>query len=203
MEANKNNSELDIGTNIRSTRLQKGLSIKELADLIEVSSSLLSQIERGLANPSISTMKSIADALDEPLYNFFLPKFQEDDALLSRAATRSHYAFPNNTSDIGQLPKRPAGYECERLSSKTLPTLTMLRLKLPPHTSNNPLPRQHEDLEVTYVESGTVKLLLGNNEYELYPQDSISIPPNTPHKWTNETENDVILIQSVAKQTSY
>ena len=45
-------SDINIGEKIAQYRKRKGLSIRELAKLANVTPSLLSQIERGLANPS-------------------------------------------------------------------------------------------------------------------------------------------------------
>ncbi|MCY8830199.1 helix-turn-helix domain-containing protein, partial [Bacillus atrophaeus] len=48
---------IDIGKKIAKYRKAKGFSSKELANLSEITPSMLSQIERGLANPSIQTLK--------------------------------------------------------------------------------------------------------------------------------------------------
>lgn len=60
-----------LGKRIKETREKMGLSIKELAIRVDVSSSLLSQIERDLANPSLNTLRSIAAQLEVPMFSFF------------------------------------------------------------------------------------------------------------------------------------
>ena len=190
--------EVDLGKNIQNVRKKRGLTIKELAKVVKISASMLSQIERAQANPSISTMKAIADALNEPLYNFFLPQTENSGSLVSRAATRQKYSF--SPKDVGGsfVQQRPAGYECERLSS-TPGKLEMLRIKLPKKCSSNTVPRFHSDEEIAFVESGTVKVQLGTQAEVLHQYDSISIPAGTPHFWINESEEDVYLILSLAK----
>ena len=64
--------EVDISKNITTYRKMKDLTIKELATLTGVTPSLLSQIEKGTANPSINTLKQISYALDIPIFNFFI-----------------------------------------------------------------------------------------------------------------------------------
>ena len=49
-------SDINIGEKITQYRKSKGLSIRELAKLADVTPSLLSQIERGLANPSVNSL---------------------------------------------------------------------------------------------------------------------------------------------------
>jgi transcriptional regulator with XRE-family HTH domain len=56
-----------IGDQLRVRRHELGLSLRELADRLGVSPSLISQIERGRANPSVSTLYSIVQALDVSL----------------------------------------------------------------------------------------------------------------------------------------
>ena len=63
-----------LGALIRAQRLTAGLSLRDLAERTKVSNAYLSQIERGLHEPSISVLSSIAHALGVPL-----------EALLARA----------------------------------------------------------------------------------------------------------------------
>jgi transcriptional regulator with XRE-family HTH domain len=63
-----------LGQFIRDQRHQAELSLRELADRANVSNPYLSQIERGLHEPSMRVLKAIAGALNLPI-----------DALLARA----------------------------------------------------------------------------------------------------------------------
>jgi len=56
-----------LGALIRAQRTTAGLSLRELAGRAKVSNAYLSQIERGLHEPSISVLAAIADALDVSL----------------------------------------------------------------------------------------------------------------------------------------
>ena len=47
------------------------MSLRELAKRAGLTASMLSQIERDLVNPSIGTLKAIAQALDVPMFKFF------------------------------------------------------------------------------------------------------------------------------------
>jgi len=63
-----------LGTAIRAERVTAGLSLRDLAERTKVSNAYLSQIERGLHEPSISILSAIARALGVSL-----------EALLARA----------------------------------------------------------------------------------------------------------------------
>jgi transcriptional regulator with XRE-family HTH domain len=54
----------NLGGFIRSQRRMANLSLRELADRTHVSNPYLSQIERGLHEPSVRVLKAIADALN-------------------------------------------------------------------------------------------------------------------------------------------
>ena len=62
-----------MGEHLRVARQARGQSLRELAGRLGVSASLISQIETGRANPSVSTLYAIADeldvSLDELLFN--------------------------------------------------------------------------------------------------------------------------------------
>jgi transcriptional regulator with XRE-family HTH domain len=56
-----------LGAFIRAQRMTADLSLRELAARTSVSNAYLSQVERGLHEPSISVLRAIADALGVPL----------------------------------------------------------------------------------------------------------------------------------------
>ncbi|MCG4471113.1 helix-turn-helix domain-containing protein, partial [Lawsonibacter sp. DFI.6.74] len=59
--------------------------------------SMLSQIERGLSNPSINTLKMIAKALEVPLFNFFKEN-KNSEQLVVRKDKRVKLTFPENNN---------------------------------------------------------------------------------------------------------
>ena len=63
--------DMDIGGRIQEYRKAAGIGLRELANRAEISASMLSQIENNIVNPSINSLKNIAEALDIPLYKFF------------------------------------------------------------------------------------------------------------------------------------
>jgi len=54
---------LDVGTFIRAQRERAEMSIRKLAELANVSNPYLSQVERGLRNPSAEILQQVANAL--------------------------------------------------------------------------------------------------------------------------------------------
>ena len=74
MNNNKNRTETSLpslGARIRQRRREMDLVLTELAEMCDISISFLSQIERDQANPSISTLHEVANALGVHLGYFF------------------------------------------------------------------------------------------------------------------------------------
>lgn len=63
---------IQIGQRIKAYRTARSLTVKELAAKAQITPSMLSQIERGQANPSLNTIRLLSAALDEPMFRFFL-----------------------------------------------------------------------------------------------------------------------------------
>ena len=62
---------MDIGHKIKQLRIQKGLTLEELASRSELTKGFLSQTERNLTSPSIATLNDIVEALGTSLSEFF------------------------------------------------------------------------------------------------------------------------------------
>ena len=66
---------MQIGQKLKELRIAKNLTQEELADRAELSKGFISQLERDLTSPSISTLVDILQCLGTSLKDFF----QEDD----------------------------------------------------------------------------------------------------------------------------
>jgi transcriptional regulator with XRE-family HTH domain/quercetin dioxygenase-like cupin family protein len=60
-----------VGPKMRAMRLKRKVSLRALARLVNVTPSLISQIETGKINPSVSSLYAISMALDVPMDSFF------------------------------------------------------------------------------------------------------------------------------------
>lgn len=75
----------DLGGRVRSLRHQRGLTLKALGRLAGLSHPFLSQVERGLARPSVSSVERIAGALGVPVAQLWTAPRAESVQLLRRA----------------------------------------------------------------------------------------------------------------------
>ena len=61
----------DFGFNLKKVRIQKGITQAQLAIDCDVDVSVISRIERGVVNTSLSNIKTIAISLDVDIKNLF------------------------------------------------------------------------------------------------------------------------------------
>ena len=57
-----------LGEQVRNVRKSRGITLKELAERTGLSIGYISQIERDLTDPSLSTLRKLSEALDVPTY---------------------------------------------------------------------------------------------------------------------------------------
>lgn len=176
---------MNIGKKISKYRKLKDLTIRELASLANVTPSLLSQIERGLANPSINTLKLVSKALNVPIYQFFLETPDNKD-LIVRANERKKMIFPNSSI-----------FSYELLTSDLSGNIEFILMKLSPGSASSDKPMGHNGEEVAFIINNKVKLYLDDNEYVLDEGDSVKIPPMMKHKWENSFDKTVSVIFAI------
>lgn len=82
--------ELMIGGKLKQLRLDKKLSIAELSRLSDVSTGLISQIERDLVVPSVTSLWRLAKALDTNINYFFLRRTTRGAADYSQGFAPHH-----------------------------------------------------------------------------------------------------------------
>lgn len=68
---------MEIGHKIKQLRIQKSLTLEELASRCELTKGFLSQLERNLTSPSIATLSDILEVLGSSLADFFKDEKQE------------------------------------------------------------------------------------------------------------------------------
>ncbi|MCG7320268.1 MULTISPECIES: helix-turn-helix domain-containing protein [Brevibacillus] len=178
-------NEISVARKITEFRKRKGLTSKELAKLADITPSMLSQIEKGIANPSLQTLKLISAALNIPLFNFFLEDTNTEE-LVVRANQRKKISFPES-GDVSY----------ELLSPSLNGALELALMNLLPQTASSKEPIEHKGEEVAFVIEGVVNLYLNNEMLTLNKGDSVKIPSYGKHKWENVSSENVIVIFGV------
>lgn len=162
---------VDLGSKIRIAREARGMLLKDLATKCSVTGSLLSQVERGLANPSLNTLRAVAQSLDVPLVSFF-----EDTASTGRVLRRGERAHLT-------LPGGSALYEL--LSPRTARHLEVAVMELQPGQWSIDRPMSHRGEEVSWIVFGSLELEMDQDIVVMSEGDSVLIPEGVAHRWYN------------------
>lgn len=79
-----------LGEQIRNIRKSRDFTLKALAEQTGLSIGYISQIERNLTDPSLSTLRKISAALDVPTY-LFMGEAEADNTLTTRKKSDHHF----------------------------------------------------------------------------------------------------------------
>jgi transcriptional regulator with XRE-family HTH domain len=165
-----------LGPRIRHERQAAGLTVRKLAARIDVSPSLISQIERGLATPSVATLWAIATELRLPVGDLF----SDAEAALGTQASATPVQ-PRQTRTAITL---AGGVRWERLTPGPDHEVDFVYVVYPVGSESCPSDAlsQHGGKEYGYVISGKLGVRIGFDEYALRTGDSISFESHRPHR---------------------
>ncbi len=163
---------LPIGRRLRDLRKSKGLTLRDVADQAGFTQSLLSAIERGRTNPSLETLRKLADVLSIPIFYLFLEDTRSSQLLVKRGARRAL-----------TMPYSKAKYEllCPDFSR----SMEMMLTEIPPYECSSQAPVTHEGEEFAFVVEGAVQIEVAGTVYDLELEDSIYYDARLPHRIVN------------------
>ena len=180
----------EMGERLREARRARSLSLRTLAERLGVSPSLISQIETGRANPSVSTLYAIAAeldvSLDELLFNDRRPAEPAAPARTEMSSTSGTMAPapPVQRAADRHSIRLASGVNWERLTTLSEPGVEFLHVTYEVGGASSPPDafQRHPGHEWGYVLSGRLQVRIGFDEYVLQPGDAISINSSIPHR---------------------
>ncbi|MCZ2404470.1 helix-turn-helix transcriptional regulator [Paenarthrobacter sp. Z7-10] len=168
------------GALVLQLRREAGYSIGALAAEANLSPGLLSQIERGQGNPSLTTLIKLSQALKVPVGRFFHTTDQ-GGALVKRDARRRLEVAEDNLV-------------YELLTPNMQGQLGVLRAQIAAGWDNRDAPFQHAGEECVTVLQGRLYVCVNRVGYELDEGDSLTYDSSLPHWYRNSTTTDAVLI---------
>lgn len=169
-----------VGSLVRRLRVDAKLSLASLAAAAELSPGLLSQIERGMGNPSFTTLIKLAHALDVPVGRFFVS--DKRSGALVRAGEHARLLLAEDNLVYELLTPHMNG------------RLGMIRGRIAAGWSNETAPYLHEGEECVLVTQGSLRITVGGDLYVVEEGDSLTYDSSLPHWYHNATRHDAVLI---------
>ena len=161
---------MDIGHKIKQLRVQNGLTLEELASRSELTKGFLSQLERNLTSPSISTLEDILEALGSSLSDFFKEEkdeqtvFQKKDFFIDeRDDYTINWIVPNTQKN----------------------DMEPILIEIPQGGKSFSV-RPHGGEEFGYVVDGTAVLIAGDKRYVIKKGETFYMTGKDFHYITNE-----------------
>lgn len=169
---------MDIGRKLKQLRIRNDLTLEELASRSELTKGFLSQVERNLTSPSVSTLEDILEALGTDLASFFKESkeeqivFHEDDFFVDEQEDYTiHWIIPNAQKN----------------------EMEPMILTLKPHAQSQSID-PHIGEEFGYVQSGRIILVNGDKEYTLKKGETFYISGKYLHYLKNDTKSDAKIL---------
>ncbi len=179
-------ADAGIGQDIRGLRKSKGVRLAELALAIGRSVGFVSQLERGLSQPSIADLRAIARVLDVPVGWFFAnePQDETERGFIVRAGARR------------ALGTEEDGIVEELLSPDLGGSFELFRSVFQPGAElTEPVFRETEEAGI--VISGALEFWIGERHFHLHEGDSFRFE-HQPYRWRNSGTVPAIVIWAVS-----
>lgn len=173
-------ANMEIGSKLKRLRIKNNLTQEELADRCELSKGFISQIERDLASPSISTLSDLLQCLGTDLKDFF------NDARDTDVVFTKEDVFVKENKEDGNVIEWIVPNSQKHDMEPIIITL------LPGGSSYVDDP--HEGEEFGYVLSGSVVLHLGNEKFKVKKNESFYYKTNQVHYIKNNSKTNAMVL---------
>ncbi len=176
-----------MGDQLHTLRTEAGLSLRDLAAQTGLSATLLSQVERGVREPSLKTLRALSTVFGPSTASLFH----------GNAPLTAHHSRPHERSRL-LMPKGLVQYE--RLTPSN-GQLEVLLGTLEPGQASGGEPWGHTAVECAYVISGTLTVHLADQRHEVHAGEALTFDAALPHRYANDTSEPTTYLASVTPPT--
>ncbi len=170
-----NRDNLAVAKNLKKIRSQRRLSLDQLAELTDVSKSMLRQIETGKSSPTISTIWKIANGL-KISFTALLKEQPTDVAII---------AVTENTP----LVDSNGGYRLYPIVSfDPNHSFEIYLVEIDPKVSYVGEPHEGHVEELLFIQKGRLSVVIDNQRYEAEADHCIRFKADQRHRYVNTGE---------------
>jgi transcriptional regulator with XRE-family HTH domain len=177
-----------IGERIKTLRTGQGMTLAELGEKANLSTSYLSQIERDKTSPSLTTLETIAKSLNIGLRTLF----ETDDEAAFVLRARKETNTPTHRDPVVRQPLMP------QIGN---PEIEVYRITFHPRSAPEQI-EQFTGEEIIYMLDGELTISIGDEQFVLTAGDSIHYDALLIHNWKNESNDFCTIIWGRARSLS-
>ncbi|MFZ0532207.1 MAG: XRE family transcriptional regulator [Anaerolineales bacterium] len=174
-----------IGERIKTLRTGQGMTLAELGEKANLSTSYLSQIERDKTSPSLTTLETIAKSLNIGLRTLF----ETDDEAAFVLRARKETNTPTHKDPVVRQPLMP------QIGN---PEIEVYRITFHPRSAPEQI-EQFTGEEIIYMLDGELTISIGDEQFVLTAGDSIHYDALLFHSWKNESSDFCTIIWGRAR----
>jgi len=179
----------EIGALLRSARIKRSLSLRTLAAEIGVSASLISQVETGKTQPSVSTLYALSNFLGLSIDDL-LGNSAASNVVATIATSPTQWAPIHSVVQHGvdnPTLEMDNGVRWERLATSDGGIVEPLLVTYAPGASSSIEGKlmRHSGFEYAYIIEGQLSLTLEFETFELSAGDSLQFDSVRPHMYAN------------------
>ena len=177
---------LELGQRIKSLRFQKGLSQSEMARMVGVTPSTVSQVESNLIHPSLPALLKMAEVLGVEPADLFKTRNEIETPLITK---------PHNAVEVKIPGVDPTSMEARLLtplgfSGRTEP----YQLTVYPGRTLSSHFFHHKGEEIGYLLKGRLEFRMSGSAHVLEPGDLVYLTTEEPTTWANPGSEPAVLL---------
>jgi DNA-binding transcriptional MerR regulator/mannose-6-phosphate isomerase-like protein (cupin superfamily) len=178
LKSARNGHKDNLGLRLRAARTARGLSLADVAEMIGISVGFLSAIERSVMNASVATLRNLAKFYKLNILDFF-----------DQSGARQYLVKPKERRQL----EAGDGVRMELLAWGN-PVMEPHLFHVAPGAGSGEGEYAHEGEEFLFILNGTLDLVVDGKEYRLQKGDSFYFESSTPHRWSNRTEKEAVVL---------
>ena len=178
----------DLGKRLRALRVSRGLSLRSVAGMVQITPGALSQIENGDNTPSLGTLRKLVKALGSTLAEFFAAEERREstrDGIVFRAGQLVSVVSGKGLRFLG-LPGQGSGRAIQLLYETYAPK----------YGDTGNAPYSHQGEEGGFCIAGTIEMTVGDRREILGPGDAYYYSSKLPHRWRNIGKVPAIVVSA-------
>ena len=176
-----------IGKKLKTTRLKNDMTIQELAEKSQVSSNMISRIERGLTIPSVEILVKLANAFGMSI-NFFVEEAEKGKTVVHTRKGEGEPIF--FFEDKHQITSLTQGVRD--------PSFAVFYDTLENGCTSGEGDMVHTGEEFALVLQGRLGFFIEGEHYQLDEGDSLTFKGSLPHRWENHYDGQTLVMWVVS-----